>query len=1483
MSYNQEIYDRVVQHLADTRLYEAETQGNASNAIHRHRLRLADLLARDLRSDLHPEVNRAMTEVNSIAEQAVTEYGSAAITFNVNNLNKTVGGFFTTRKPTGVDVLQEIVGSNIGVSKTMAEQFNSIGSHELIRLQQIIGRGILEKKSTAEIIETAIKSTALTENQVKALVRTSLTRTQSVAMDKVMEANSDVIQGYRYTAVLDAKTSAICSGLDGRVFPLTEKRYRPPMHWNCRSSLVPVLKSKADLVKTNSSRINPTALEAVNAKKLMGDVPAVETYGGWLKRQPMDVKLQHLGSEERVSLFEGGTLAVKEFFTNTGSQISLATLRRLDNIRTSVFPNRQTAIARAAEEDFAVRASRPYDVLRSPEIQNQLKAMYISDASSMNQSMSLVDFRGTSLIGKRTSRSRSNNEFDERNTSWDPFTGEVKSTLLYDPDFSVYQERRDFLMASKLLTKDQKEFIATFADSLEDSISVNQQSAVLENMRVVFERYAKDKTPWEDLMNVLRAESQYSVVNVSRILDRRSRERADLFSKYLSGEEPKVQIFGDYHTFDTLSEKQLDNQRYIENWKTAVGREKARAAYYSKETPLRQFIFDPAKKKVDWKKKLKKAIEAEIPAVKLINNWGKPTESMLQKASRNLRESYRNIVDLEFLFQKSKANSLASDFSEMFFGTTKGKDFTEALLSTTLNDAKAIDVFADVMAMVADGKATDYDSLAINIGKSINQKWPIDFPLRAVTLADHHKAGSRILEALRDQKKIRVVSRGVVRRSAIDIDTGRPSGAWQDTVSREVSVLDPDMLELQKRNRQNIIAQRLGVVQDRDRLYVRPGEKTYFDARGKNTGKSIITRRASGNYDKLIVDRDFADMLNHTMSVEYETDNVFASFMDDVVRFRDPRGQVQKYDDLNDFRKLILQRGDQGFGFMQTVKWHTQRGKPFKALAQIDGRGRVYYEGYLTPTGGEVVRPFLNSATARQFGQEELEELSIQLGAMIGPATEALTQAGRMEIFLRSQQEILSLGRLMQSKTQRDRRIREFLEHPLVRSHEAEGIPKISRMALEYARVYDHVGGDFSKLMNGKSTYYSKLMIENDASSSGAQIIGLSTGDRSISINSNVLATDKKNRLYDLVAMDTASDPEFHAIKALSGANIQWDDLAKAAKAQNMVSFYGAGKATQAANIEAKFAKVLEGKGYQVITKDTLNGALGPINKAIKDADYLGAVETSRSLKEIKKELIEVVNGEIPLGNDLIQHARDVHPDVAEFVDKLTNVKSGLIGPAQFRQVSEIMSKHLAERAPVTGKFVQFWKIASKAYINETEKVDIPWVTFDGKVLYQRYRPKIQESINFIDPVTGRRVKNIYQDSVTESSLKGKSSLIRASIGFGVNGNHMNDASIVRQFHLWGKKNNVGTATIHDAFFTNIGDATRSKWALREIYADALEGDTINNTLKRMRDEGMSEKTYRELVAKARADGLIDPPNKITRADVLAKIPKGMDWYGIGP
>jgi SPP1 gp7 family putative phage head morphogenesis protein len=1473
-SVNIEVYDRIVQHLADTRLYEAETSTNVSRVVRRHQRRLRGILSKDIKADVKPEITRSTVELRTLVTNSVNDYADAAVSFNANNLDKSVGSFYKVERPKGSDAIPRLIGPNIAANRSLKEHFDSIGTLELSRVEAKVKKGLVDGLSNKQIIEDVLKSTTLVEVQAKSLVRTAITNTQSTAMDLVMSKNKHVLKGYRFTAVLDSRTSPICARHDGELYKLDDTRFRPPLHWNCRSSMIPVLKSKSELLaeaEVNKDRFKTKELLKKKESFLNGVAPAIETYTQWLKRQPMVVQVGHLGDEVKAGLLQSGNLILNSFTTTKGKQLGIAALRKLDNARTFVFPTRQRIEELKETNGIGLNISRPYDLLRSPENTRILKELYIADAENAKQALSLTDFRGTTLQGKRTTRIRSNNEFDERNNSYDPFTGEVTSTLLYNPDFTVLQERLDFVRNSKILSQDQKTYIQDFVNALDDTVSVNQQTAIAENLRVVFERHANDKRPWENFSNVVRAEMQFSVTNTSRILDRRSRASASQFDSYGgAGEAAKVQVFGKYYTFEEIQQSQLDNERFAKAWEARVGRSIARNLLYTGKTPLFTWFQGPiGRDEFKFKKQLKKFLEANVPGAKLFYKFKKePDLFTISRFLRNRREDIRSIIDLEFLFNKNK------------------KNYLDELIEENVGGKFAIDAITKVLGLVADGSSTDYDSLAINIGKSLRKNYKLTdkhvFPFFNPTLRDYHADGSQILTALQEKKFIRVTKRGVTRRSVLDLETGRGSGPWRDTVSREVSILNPDMKELQVANRKLLISRRIGQTSARDKLYVRAGEKTYFDARGNNTGVPIITRRANGNYDKLLIDKDFANMLNHTMSVDYEVDKEFATFMDEVVRFRDPRGNVKKYDDLNDFRKLILTRGDQGYSLMQTVKYYRDTGKTFNVQARIDGRGRVYYDGWLTPTGGEVVRPFLNTAKAEFINEGTVRELMLQTGAMIGPGTEALTQAGRMEIFLRNRQSILELGRLQTNPTQRDRRIREFLEHPLIRELDAEEVAKISRLALEYSRIHDWVDGDFTNVAKLRK-YKTKLMIENDASASGAQIIGLSTGDRDISVNSNVVPTTQKNRLYDLVAMDTVSDPEFLKIKALVDANISWEDLQKAAKAQNMVSFYGAGKATQAANIEAKFASVLEKKGYVVITREEVRGINNIIDKKIKDSEMLGADQVALGLRQLKRELNEVIEGEAPVGNELLQAARDSHPDVEAFVDKLTNVRAGLVGPSDFKAVSEIMSRKLAERAPVTLKFVQFWKEAAKAYVDETQKVDVPWVTFDGKTLFQRYRPKIQTSIEFFDKEAGRMVRNIYEDRAEDGKLLGKASLMRAGIGMGVNGNHMNDATIVRRFHLWGRKNGIETATIHDAFFTNIANADKVKFALREIYADALEGDTIENTLKALKSGGLSNETYKKLRQKAIEDGLINPPNKLTRKDIMAPIKPGYDFYGIGP
>ena len=60
------------------------------------------------------------------------------------------------------------------------------------------------------------------------------------------------------------------------------------------------------------------------------------------------------------------------------------------------------------------------------------------------------------------------------------------------------------------------------------------------------------------------------------------------------------------------------------------------------------------------------------------------------------------------------------------------------------NDKFIIDTLSRVMTVVADGKSTDYDTLAINIGKELRNKWKYpEFPFFKSTLKDYHEDGSQ--------------------------------------------------------------------------------------------------------------------------------------------------------------------------------------------------------------------------------------------------------------------------------------------------------------------------------------------------------------------------------------------------------------------------------------------------------------------------------------------------------------------------------------------------------------------------------------------------------------------------------------------------------------------------------------------------------------------------------------------------------------------
>jgi len=215
-----------------------------------------------------------------------------------------------------------------GIAESQAERFGQVVRNGLLTGEttpQIAKRlvGTLqfgENRTVKQAIAAGGELTTIPDNQVMALVRTSINQVANAASQQVYEANQDITKKYRYVATLDTRTSAICAALDGREFQYG-KGPTPPQHFNCRSTTVPII----------DPDILPPSTTATRASQ-DGQVPINMSYGEWLAKQPKSVQAEALGAS-KVPYFNkltekyGPKNAVAKLVRDDGSELTLDQLR----------------------------------------------------------------------------------------------------------------------------------------------------------------------------------------------------------------------------------------------------------------------------------------------------------------------------------------------------------------------------------------------------------------------------------------------------------------------------------------------------------------------------------------------------------------------------------------------------------------------------------------------------------------------------------------------------------------------------------------------------------------------------------------------------------------------------------------------------------------------------------------------------------------------------------------------------------------------------------------------------------------------------------------------------------------------------------------------------------------------------------------------------------------------------------------------------
>jgi hypothetical protein len=307
--------------------------------------------------------------------------------------------------------------------------------------------------------------------------------------------------------------------------------------------------------------------------------------------------------------------------------------------------------------------------------------------------------------------------------------------------------------------------------------------------------------------------------------------------------------------------------------------------------------------------------------------------------------------------------------------------------------------------------------------------------------------------------------------------------------------------------------------------------------------------------------------------------------------------------------------------------------------------------------------------------------------------------------------EVVRIGNLMRRGKPND--IREILESDLVQSVDGEEQGKFFRFAIETAKIDEFLGGDYSvKSLARLSDYKIALALEQDASSSGAQIIALTTRNKQLAELSNVIPTNQKKRLYDEIAAATYNDPRFKAINERFGLTEK--DLRKAAKAQNMVTFYGAGERTGIMNVEGKLSKVLGKDANTLVVKAAdRDVVLNEIDARIAKYERFDP-ETAEELRELRANVRDVFNKGLDPGDEIMEQLYFLSPQTRDLVEKMTASYNLVVTPNDFKAIAQIMSDHLREQVPILKDFTKFFgRLAQDYLVNaKPSNAAFDWKTF---------------------------------------------------------------------------------------------------------------------------------------------------------------------------
>jgi SPP1 gp7 family putative phage head morphogenesis protein len=365
-SLNDKLVDRFVQHDVNLLRFEASQRQAIIRSLRELELSILRRMERHVASPFTKARQQALLKavqsaIQSGYKQILTDQKQTLVklaafeTGQVRKLVNTQVGFSGMQ----VGVPETVLASMVKDDVVLGAPLKSFWQKQAGNLQQAfvtqMRQGIFAGDTKDQLIQRLRGTKAhnfedgvmgISRRGAETVVRTTAQSILNDARLETYKANADVLQGVQAIVTLDARTSDICMARSGMAWdfdgnPLNDETDidfpgPPPWHPNCRTTLVPLVKSVGQLLGgKKGAEVDAAVAKAVKKlpkatqASLDGQIPKTLTYEDWLKGKPAAFQLEVLGPG-KYRLWKAGKISLRDLIDQRGRPLTLEELKQLD-------------------------------------------------------------------------------------------------------------------------------------------------------------------------------------------------------------------------------------------------------------------------------------------------------------------------------------------------------------------------------------------------------------------------------------------------------------------------------------------------------------------------------------------------------------------------------------------------------------------------------------------------------------------------------------------------------------------------------------------------------------------------------------------------------------------------------------------------------------------------------------------------------------------------------------------------------------------------------------------------------------------------------------------------------------------------------------------------------------------------------------------------------------------------------------------------